>query len=173
MRQTVRHAVLTLVASALLAACASNSGQIGHTVTLCCPGDYGSYRAYGVELRDMPGFLCSYMLMEFDGAFEEKGLIRNDRLNDLVVTLSYRHVNLNPAQEEIDPFERRVQEEQVLRYVANIDVEMRESETGRIVWAGRINRIHNVLPGEYMHEDGARPEFRNAFTQMLESYPAL
>lgn len=173
MRQTFRHILLMLIAGAVLAGCASNSGQIGHTVTLCCPGDYPSYHAYGVELEEMPGFLSSYMLDEFDAAFQQKGLVRNDRINDLVVTLSYHHVNLNPEQEEIDPFERRIESEQMLRYVANIVVEMREAETGRQVWAGRINRIHTVLPGEYMHENSARHEFRDAFTRMLESYPAL
>lgn len=173
MRQSIRQIIFMLVACALLAACASGGRQVGHTVTLCCPGDYNAYRAYGVELQDMPGFLSDYMVAEFDAAFQDKGLVRNDRLNDLVVTLSYRHVNLDPEQEEIDPFERRIEEDQMLRYVANIVVEMRETETGREVWAGRINRIHTVLPGEYMHEAGARPEIRNAFAQMLESYPAL
>ena len=89
------------------------------------------------------------------------------------MTLSYRHLNLNPEQQEIDPFERRIEEEQMLRYVANVVVEMRETDTGREVWAGHINRIHTVLPGEYMHEEGARPEIRHAFTRMLETYPAL
>ncbi len=173
MRQSVRYTLLVLVASTLLAACASGGPQVGHTVTLCCPGNYQAYRAYGIELQDMPGFLSDYMVAEFDAALQDKGLVRNDRLNDLVVTLSYRHVNLNPEQEEIDPFERRIEEEQMLRYIANIVVEMRETDTGREVWAGRINRIHTVLPGEYMHEQGARPEIRDAFTQMLESYPAL
>lgn len=173
MRQTVRQTLLMLVAGSLLAACATGGPQVGHTVTLCCPGNYAEYRAYGLDVQDMPGFLSDYMVAEFDAALQDKGLVRNDRLNDLVVTLSYRHVNLNPEQEEVDPFERRIEEEQMLRYVANIVVEMRETDTGRDVWAGRINRIHTVLPGEYMHEEGARPEIRNAFTQMLESYPAL
>jgi len=173
MRQTIRHTIFMLAVGVLLAACGSSSRQIGHSVILCCPGDYASYSTYGVQLQEMPGFLSGYMLSEFDAALQEKGLVRNDRINDLIVTLSYRHVNLNPEQEELDPFERGVEDGVMLRYVANIVVEMRESDTGREVWAGRINRIHTVLPGEYMHEDNARPEFRQAFIQMLESYPAL
>jgi hypothetical protein len=173
MRQILRQTLLMMVAGLLLAACVSGGPQVGHTVTLCCPGNYDNYRAYGLVLRDMPGFLSDYMVAEFDTALQEKGLVRNDRLNDLTVTMSYRHVNLNPEQEEIDPFERRIEGEPMLRYVANIVVEMRESDTGREVWAGRISRIHTVLPGEYMHEDGARPEISHAFTEMLESYPAL
>jgi hypothetical protein len=29
------------------------------------------------------------------------------------------------------------------------------------------------VPGEYMHEDVARPEFARAFREMLTSYPVL
>lgn len=164
---------LCLLPLFLLVACSNDFMQIGHSVTECCPGDYSEYLAYGVEHEEMPGFLVEYVTEEFDQAFQEKGLVRNDRLNDIVVTLRYRHVNLNPEQEEIDPFERRIESDVRLRYAATIEVEMRETESGQIVWAGQVNRIHSVLPGQYMHEDRARPAFRAAFRAALESYPAL
>jgi hypothetical protein len=170
---SIRFKMLGLLGMLLLASCAQNGGQIGHSVNLCCPGNYAAYQSYGVSTQEMPGFLEEYVLAEFDGAFQEKGLLRNDRLNDVRVTLSYRHVNLNPDQEQFDPFERRIEEEIVLRYVANIVVDIHESSTNRLVWSGQINRIHSVRPGEYMHEDRARPEFRAAFRELLASYPAL
>ena len=163
--------ILVLLSMVVLASCAQTN-QIGYSVNLCCPGDYDRYAAYGIELHEMPGFLSDYVVAEFDAAMLEKGLIRNDRINDMSVKLSYRHVNLNPEQETIDPFERRVEEDVVLRYVAIIAVEMVDNESRAVVWAGQINRIHSVLPGEYMHENRARPEFRNAFRAMLQSYPS-
>jgi len=120
----------------------------------------------------MPAFLSNYVVAEFDRAFQEKGLSRNDRSNQLRVSLTYRHVNLNPEQEDIDPFERRIEEDVVLRYEATILVEIRESATGKVVYAGKVNHLHSVIPGEYMHEERARPEFANAFRAMLSSYPA-
>jgi len=157
----------------LMVGCAQDFMQIGHSTTHCCPGDYDEYLAYGLQFQDMPGFLQEYVGEEFDAAFQEKGLVRNDRLNDITVRLIYRHINLNPEQEHIDPFERRIEEDTRLRYVATIVIEMHESDSGELVWAGQINRIHSVLPGSYMHEDRARPAFRAAFREALSSYPPL
>lgn len=159
--------------SLLLISCAQTGGQIGHSIHVCCPGNYAEYREYGIELREIPAFLSDYVVAEFDRAFQEKGLSRNDSRNQLRATLTYRHVNLNPEQEDIDPFERRIEEDVVLRYEATILVEIRESASGRVVYAGQINHLHSVTPGEFMHEERARPEFANAFRAMLSSYPAL
>ncbi len=82
-------------------------------------------------------------------------------------------MNLNPEQETIDPFERQLVDDVTLRYIATIVVDIRESSTGEMVWSGQIDRIHTVVPGEYMHEDVARPEFARAFREMLTSYPVL
>ena len=169
--KTIR--ILAVCAAFLLAGCAQTGGQIGYSIHECCPGNYANYREYGVEVREIPGFLSSYVVAEFDRAFQEKGLSRNDSRNQLRVTLSYRHVNLNPEQENIDPFERHIEEDVMLRYEANIWVEMQESSTGKVVYAGKINHLHYVTPGEYMHEERARPEFASAFRGMLSSYPAL
>lgn len=164
--------LLLLGATLLLAACAQTGSQIGHSIHVCCPGNYAEYREYGVELREIPAFLSDYVVAEFDRAFQEKGLSKNNNRNQLRVSLTYRHVNLNPEQENIDPFERRIEEQVVLRYEATIMVEIRESSSNRVVYAGQINHLHNVTPGEFMHEERARPEFANAFRSMLSSYPA-
>ncbi|MGM0634169.1 MAG: hypothetical protein ACQETO_13495 [Pseudomonadota bacterium] len=164
-------AVLSLI---MLAGCAQQDFmQIGAATTLCCPGDYESYESYGVVNDNLPGFLADYVVAEFDAAFQEKGLVRNDRLNDIEVTLQYNHINLNPDQEEVDPFDEQIQPEERLRYVAQVQILMHESDTGEAVWSGQINRIHSVLPGSYMHEERARPAFREAFLEALQSYPPL
>lgn len=159
--------------SVLLAACAQTGGQIGTSVDVCCPGDYDDYDDYGVTVIDMPLFLREYVVAEFDAAFQEKGLSRNDRINDLKVELRYNHINLDAGQEEIDPFVRIESLNVELSYVAEIEVRMLETATNNLVWAGSISRIHQVTPGEYMHEERARPEFLQAFRRMLESYPDL
>ncbi len=169
-RQT--KAVL-LAAAIFLGGCAGDFMQIGYSTTYCCPGDYQNYHAWGLEYQDMPVFLGDYVGEEFEQAFAEKGLIRNDRLNDIMVTLRYRHVNLDPEQERLDPFERRIEEDVRLRYAATIEIDIHETDSGERVWAGQINRIHSVLPGEYMHEDRARPAFRAAFREALATYPEL
>jgi hypothetical protein len=166
------RAMAATVLVMVLAGCAGNAGlRIGNSVTLCCPGNYGNYASYGVEAVELPIFLRNYVVEEFDTAFQERGLTRNDERSDLIVTLSYRHVNLDPEQQDIDPFARMETANAELRYIANIDISMRERAGGRVVWGGTISRIHTVSPGEYMHQDYARPAFLETFRDLLSNYP--
>jgi len=167
-------AVLFLLLLSLLSfSCTQTGGQIGTSIDVCCPGDYDDYDDYGVEVIDMPLFLREYVVAEFDAAFQEKGLSRNDRINDLRVEIRYNHINLDSEQQEINPFIRIESLNVELTYVAEIQIRMFETSSGNEVWAGSISRIHQVTPGEYMHEERARPEFRRAFQRMLENYPDL
>ena len=164
---------LALCISVLLSSCASNSLQIGTNLTLCCPGNYSEYAEYGVTTSNIPIFLRDYVVAEFDGVLEEKGLVRNDQVNDIRVELNYTHVNLSSEQQDIDPFVLMEAFTEELSYIARIDINIVETASNRPVWGGSISRIHQVTPGEYMHEDRARPAFRQAFRAVLASYPSL
>ena len=166
---------LAMVASFMLflGGCTQTGGQIGTFMDVCCPGDYDDYDAYGLRVENMPIFLRDYVVQEFNVAFQEKGLSRNDQINDLQVVLRYNHVNLDPETEDIDPFIRVESINSELSYIAQLQVEMFETATGNKVWGGSISRIHQVTPGEYMHEDRARPEFQQAFRALLAGYPDL
>lgn len=168
-----KTAAALLAASLLfLTACAQTGGAIGTGLSLCCPGNYENYHIYGLETENMPVFLRDYVSAEFDRAFQAKGLLRNDHSNDLRIVLRYNHINLAPEQQEIDPFIRIEALSVELHYVAEIQVEMYETRSDELVWAGTISRIHQVVPGEYMHEERARPAFQQAFSALLENYPA-
>jgi len=86
-----------------------------------------------VRTVDMPVFLQEHVTAEFDAAFAEKGLTRNDRMNDLQILLRYNHINLSSEQESIDPFKRVEAMNVELNYVAAIDIEIRETATNDIV----------------------------------------
>lgn len=165
------YKIAILIFVLILTGCAQSGLRIGNSVTLCCPGSYNDYDAYRVELVNMPIFLRDYVVDEFDMAFQELGLERNDQFSDLVVTIAYQHVNLNSEQQDINPFFRPESITEELNYIAVIDISMRETSTGNQVWGGNINRIHTVTPGEYMHEDRARGAFRNTFRDLLSNYP--
>lgn len=113
-----------------------------------------------------------YVITEFDTAFQELGMVRNDGNSDIVVNLNYRHVNLDSQQQDIDPLMRVESMTVELRYIANIDISMRERAGGKIVWEGTISRIHSVQPGEYMHEEGASAAFLATFRNLLKEYPS-
>lgn len=164
---------MTVIAAlAILAGCAANSGlRIGNTVTLCCPGNYANYSTYGVESIELPIFLRDYMVEEFDTAFQELGMTRNDQRSDIIVNFAYRHVSLDAEQQNIDPFVRMESINVELHYIAVMEITMRERAGGREIWAGEVSRIHSVQPGEYMHEDGARSAFLETFRDLLSNYP--
>ena len=172
---SMRKKLVLLMAACLmvLGGCTGTSMQIGTTLTLCCPGSYSEYSDYGVEVVNMPLFLRNYVVDEFDAAFQEKGITRDDRINDLRVVLRYNHINLSSDQQEIDPFIRVEAINVELNYIATIEIEIFETSTNRQVWGGSVSRIHQVVPGEYMHEDRARPAFEQAFRTVLASYPPL
>lgn len=167
------HKIFLLLLLPVLSSCALNTNEIGSNVTFCCPGNYDSYSAYGLQTENMPVFLRDYLIAEFQAAFEEKGLVHDARDNDVQVLLAYNHVNLQTHQEQIDPFVRMETMSTEINYLAVIDITIIETETRNQVWGGSISRAHQVIPGEYMHEDRARPAFRNAFRVVLDSYPSL
>jgi hypothetical protein len=163
---------IALAIALLLTACTQSGSQIGTAPRLCCPGDYARYHTYRVETENMPGFLQRYVVDTFDTVFMQKGLRRDAGGQDLHVLLRYNHINLNPEQQSIDPLVRIEALTVELNYVAEIEIEISEAQTRKVVWAGTISRIHRVSPGEYMHEERARPEFLQAFTTVLESWPS-
>ncbi|NQV71116.1 MAG: hypothetical protein HQ498_13910 [Pseudohongiella sp.] len=171
----MKNLKIVILASCLLilGSCAQTGMQIGTSLTTCCPENYASYSEYGLELVDVPLFLRDYVTAEFESAFQQKGLSRNDRINDVRVVLHYTQVDLVPGQQKIDPFIRIESLNVELNYVARIEIEIIETRSNEVVWAGSLSRIHQVTPGEYMHEDRARPYFYQAFQSLLESYPAL
>jgi len=120
----------------------------------------------------MPIFLRDYVSAEFDAVVQSKGLGRDDRINDVRAVLTYRHINLDPETEDIDPFVRIESLSAELSYIAQIDVDIYETRSNDLVWAGSLSRIHQVSLGEYMHEDRARPSFYQAFAGLMANYPA-
>lgn len=163
-------ALTALLCLMFLTACSSNAG-IGNTVSLCCPGNYANYHSYAIEDAGVPAFMRDYVITQFDTAFQELGMARNDGSGDIVVKLNYRHVNLDAEQQDIDPLMRVESMTVELRYIANIDINMRERVGGKRVWEGTISRIHSVAPGEYMHEEGASTAFLATFRDLLTEYP--
>ena len=167
----VKNFLMVFAFASLLSSCAGITSQIGSSPLLCCPGNYQNYTEYGLRTEGLPLFLRGYVVAEFERAFDEKGLSRNDQAHDIEVVLAYNHINLYPDQQDIDPFVRMESLNIELSYIAQINIEIAETATRKKVWAGAISRIHQVTPGEYMHEERARPEFYNAFAQVLENYP--
>ena len=120
----VKNLIVIFVLAGLLSSCAGIASQIGSSPLLCCLGDYQNYSEYGLPL-----FLRDYVVAEFERAFDEKGLSRNDQAHDIEVVLAYNHINLYPDQRDIDPFVRMEFLNVELSYIAQINIENAETAT--------------------------------------------
>jgi hypothetical protein len=85
------------------------------------------------------------------------------------VELSYEQENLSPDTER-DNFAEHLATGDAQRFVAKIMIEIRDNSTNEVVWAGQIQRIHDVGPGEYMHTGKASIPLLDAFTQVLKDF---
>jgi len=159
--------LLLLLSFAVLAACQSTGGAIGVSVTKCCaePG----YHTFSSETADMPAFLVPLIKANFDAAFSARGLVLNAEDADLMVVLRYEQENL-AAPETPDDFEGHIAPGGNVRYIARIQVEIHDASSGRLVWAGNVQRIHDVDAGEYMHSGKASLAIFNAFTRLLSDF---
>jgi len=162
--------ILSLMLFPLLfiSGCEQNSLRIGNGVDICCPGDYANYHSFNVETHELPFFMRDYVVNEFISALEQRGLHYNEQVSDLQIALVYRHINLNADQQQIDPFVTQsiIDGESVeteLRYIATIDIIMRESTTNKVIWAGEVHRLHTPR---------AIAAFRESFRDLLQHYPA-
>ncbi|MFT7044699.1 MAG: hypothetical protein ACJAW7_003478 [Candidatus Azotimanducaceae bacterium] len=177
-----------LVSSLFLSACSSNPSGVGTRVKLCCPT--ATYQSFIVTTQDMPAFLGPIMTSNFSVALASHGLtpiapsvdllspdkptsdtsISTDSVPaDLTVELSYEQENLSPDSER-DNFAEHLAAGDAQRFVAKIMIEIRDNSKSELVWAGQIQRIHDVGPGEYMHTGKASTPLLDAFTQVLEDF---
>jgi len=58
-----------------------------------------------------------------------------------------------------------------VRFIAEVQVELKNSVTGEKLWAGTMGRVHNVYEGSYMHDAPAKSAMRNAFLEIFADYP--
>lgn len=165
----MRPALHVLFALALLAGCNADNTRIDTAVTQCC--EDAEYETFHVIAEDIPAFLGPLMVSNFSVAFANAGMQPVLENGDLEVTLRYEQTDLEPEVEH-DDFDERIATGDAMRFIARIAIEARDAETGELVWAGHIQRLHDVGPGDYMHTGVASIAVYEAFTKVLEDYPA-
>jgi len=167
----LRKTAFTVVLLSLVSAgCAQKNLGVGAAVLNCCPGNTEAYTAFSLTLEDLPAFLNPVMEQEFTAAFEKKGLVRDDVNSDLTVHLKLLRQDLNEPVPK-DDFKGHLAPGDSTRFLADLLIEMYDQTTNELIWSGTIGRIHDVVPGEYMHIERAQTAIAAAFDEALESYP--
>jgi hypothetical protein len=154
---------LTLVA--LLSACASSRSGIGTTVDECCPPP--DHTTFHVLSEKIPAFLGPVVVSNFNVALASYGMQPVEREGDLAVTLNFEYTDLT-ADKYVGEFQGATSPGGDVRFMATIEIEMRDNKSGEKVWSGSVQRVH---PVRWMRVGRASTAFLHAFTDVLRGFP--
>lgn len=166
-----RKLLLSVVAlGAFLAGCASSPG-ISTDVTYCCESGTSGIGTFRVEFKNMPEFLKPMLRDEAAIVLASKGVEYTEGDAHAVLLMTYVDRTLTAAEErDLDAWEQ-VAPGGGVRFIAEVDMEMRNTVTRELIWSGTMRRIHNVYEGSYMHDAPARAAMRQALMDIFADYP--
>lgn len=166
-----RNTLFTLAAlGAMLAGCASTSG-VSTDVTYCCEVGADGIASFRVEFEDMPEFLKPMLRDEAATVLGSKGVEYTEGDAHAVLLMKFVDRTLTEAeQRDLDSWEQ-VAPGGGVRFIAEVQMTLRNAVTREVIWSGSMRRIHNVYEGSYMHDAPARAAIREAFMEIFADYP--
>jgi hypothetical protein len=136
-------------------------------VLSCCIDE--EYKTFSVHANEIPAFLGPLIVSNFSVAFSNHGMQPVEQAGDLVAELRYEQIDLTEDRER-DDFDERIATGDAERFIARIAIEIKDTDDGKVVWSGHVQRLHDVGPGEWMHTGVASIAIFEAFTEVLEGY---
>ena len=166
-----RVSVFWVAASfAVLAGCGTMP-PIATDVTYCCDTGTEGIASFRVEFEDMPEFLKPMLRDEAAIVLSGKGLDYTEGDAHSVLLMAFVNRTLSTGeQRDLDAWEQ-VAPGGGVRFIAEVQIELRNTVTGELLWSGSMQRIHNVYEGSYMHDSPARAAMRQAFMDIFADYP--
>lgn len=160
-----------LLVSLTLAACAARPTRVSTEVTVCCEADFHRYQTYSVTMTNVPGFLEAYLRGGLSTALSRKGLAETLDEPDLRVSLLFDQVFLTPETDEKDYFGEGVDPGIATHFMAAVSVDVIDVATDRMVWSGRLSRIHHDPHGQPRGNDHKMQGIIDAFSELFAEYP--
>jgi len=160
-----------LMMVALLSACAARPTRVSTEVTVCCDAEFHRYETYSVNLVNVPGFLEAYLRGGLGNVLSQKGLRETIDDPDLRVNLLFDQVFLTPESEEKDYFGEGVDPGIATHFMAAVSVDVIDTSTDRMVWSGRLSRIHHDPHGQPRGNDHKMQGIIDAFAELFADYP--
>jgi hypothetical protein len=170
LHNTIRPITVVIVGLMLLASCASSPG-ISTDISYCCRPIAESIYTYRVEFEDTPEFLKPMLRDSVSIVLDSKGLQYTEGEAHAILAMRYVDRTLTRQEEtDIESWER-VAPGGGIRFMAVVEMEMTDSVTGERIWAGSMQRVHNVYEGSYMHDEPAKAAMRVAFMEIFAGFP--
>ena len=160
---------LYLLLPLLISGCVSQP-TIATDVTYCCRAGTDGIHTFRVEFEDTPEFLKPMLRDEAAIVLNDKGLKYTEGDAHAVLKMSFINKTLERDQERVESWERTAPGGGV-RFIAQVMLEMSNTVTGEVIWAGSMQRVHTVYEGSYMHDGPARAAMHAAFSEMFADYP--
>lgn len=162
--------VVLFIGSLALGSCAS-APSISTDVSYCCRSGAESIRSYRIEFEDMPEFLKPMLRDEVSIVLDSKGLEYTEADADAVLTMTYIHWLLSKEENAREVAWGTLSPGGDSRFIAKVDVELKNSVTREVVWSGTMSKHHYAAIGAYMHDVPARSAMRKAFSALFADYP--
>ena len=151
--------------------CASTP-QVSTEVTYCCHAATPGINTYRVEFEDTPEFLKPMLRDEAAMVLDAKGLEYTEGDADAVLLMRFKDITMTREEEEQLETWERIAPGGGVRFMARVELEMRNSVTRETIWSASLQRLHNVYEGSYMHDAPARAAMRAAFMEIFADYPS-
>jgi hypothetical protein len=119
----------------------------------------------------MPEFLKPMLRDEVSIVLASKRLDYTEGDADAVLTFTYIDTPIATDEAHRDQSRESIAPGVGTRFLAEVQVELKNSVTGELISSGSVSRAHNVTEGAYMHETPARQAMREAFVELFSNYP--
>lgn len=169
-RSHVRKALILCASATILASCGSLP-QIGTNVAYCSNVNLERIRTYRVEFADTPEFLKPMLRDESSIVLNLKGLDYVEGDAHAILLMTYVNRTLESGEAARDEAWETIAPGGGVRFIAEVQLEMKDAVSQEMIWAGSMARVHNVYEGSYMHDAPARAAMRNAFLEMFADFP--
>lgn len=161
---------LALIACSMLASCGSLP-SVATNVDYCCQTGTEGVKTFRVQFEDMPEFLKPMLRDEASIVLGAKGLEYTEGDAHAVLVMTFINRTMESIDEARDEGWETIAPGGGVRFIAEVQLEMKEIVSGDLMLSGTMGRVHNVYEGSYMHDAPARTAMRNAFLTIFEDYP--
>jgi hypothetical protein len=165
-------ALLPLVACFTLASCGTLP-TVATSVDYCCQTGTEGIKTFRVEFEEVPEFLKPMLRDEASIVLGAKGLEYVEGDAHAILAMKFVNRTLESGEAAGDEAWETIAPGGGVRFIAEVEVELKEVVSRELLWAGSMSRIHNVYEGSFMHDAPARTAMRNALQIIFADYPAL
>ena len=168
--QRIRAIVVALLVVCGAVACGTLP-EIATETTYCCRPAVDRVHTYRIEFEDMPEFLKPMLRDEASIVLDTKNLEYTEGQAHAVLKMTFVSKTYAAPRTQREDAWGTIAPGGASHFIAEVQMELRNSVSSELIWAGSMSRVHNVYEGSYMHDAPARAAMRQAFTRLFADLP--